>query len=169
MKYYITHFTCITQYDITNKGYYVKYKDKLQDEYSDNWMEAKRYKTLKPALTRLSYIFPDNYEYVLSKFDKYENSNYVQRERKLNRVFGKDGGEINIDAVDIFDGKGFIEVVDVTKNGIKNLGKIDNRIIYEHYKKLERKNQMKYDAWKKKNDVEIIEHEPGDINDEFWS
>ena len=51
-KYYIVYFNKITQYHKTNKGYYVGYKDKIEDNYSENFIYAKRYKTLGAAITR---------------------------------------------------------------------------------------------------------------------
>jgi hypothetical protein len=51
-KYYIVYFNSITQYSKTNKGYYVSYKDKCEDNYSENFVFAKRYKTLGSALNR---------------------------------------------------------------------------------------------------------------------
>ncbi len=56
MKYYIVYFDSITQYGITNRGYYVSYKDKLEDKYSDNYIFAKKYKSLGGALTRAGII-----------------------------------------------------------------------------------------------------------------
>lgn len=38
-----------------NSSYYVKYKDKGSDFYSDYYQEAKRYKSIAPALSRLGY------------------------------------------------------------------------------------------------------------------
>ena len=66
-KYYIVYFKSITQYDRTNKGYYVGYKDKCEDNYSDNFVFAKRYKTLGPAFNRAYINYNGSYSVKLIK------------------------------------------------------------------------------------------------------
>lgn len=106
-KFYIVYFKSITQYDITNSGYYVSYKDKCEDNYSDNFIFAKRYKTLIPALNRahidgyrgtgsmrlMKLIeegknpFPENVRIEVVKIDNL-------RKRKLSKLNGKSSDPI---------------------------------------------------------------------------
>ena len=51
---YIVYREKFKSYDLPQgNGYFVKYKDKLHDEYSPNWHDAGKYKSIGPALTRL--------------------------------------------------------------------------------------------------------------------
>lgn len=106
-KFYIVYFKKITQYNITNSGYYVSYRDKCEDNYSDNFVFAKRYKTLAPALSRANMYdykgtgsmrmmklieegknpFPDDVRIDIVKIDN-------MRKRKLSRLKGESGEAI---------------------------------------------------------------------------
>jgi hypothetical protein len=70
-KYYIVYFNSITQYDITHTGYYVSYKNKLEDNYSDVFVFAKRYNTIGLALKRANINYKGSYAVNLIK--KIEN------------------------------------------------------------------------------------------------
>lgn len=100
MKFYIVYFNSITQYHKTNKGYYVGYKNKIEDEYSDNYIFAKRYKTLGAALTRIGLCY--------------------KRSSALNCISELEKGN------DIF-GNGSIEVVKLTNSRTQKLNKIDGK------------------------------------------
>lgn len=115
MKYYIVYFDSITQYGVTNGGYYVSYKDKCEDNFSDNFVFAKRYKTLGPALTRIGLKYnASNSVKCISLLEKGEKIFYggrrievvnipSERKRKLSRLNGgnsdpiKNLGEISND------------------------------------------------------------------------
>ncbi|MCK9446559.1 hypothetical protein M0Q50_06810 [bacterium] len=53
MIYYITYFNDDVVYGEHYTGYYVKYKDKCSDVFSNNYIDAKRYKTIKPAFNKI--------------------------------------------------------------------------------------------------------------------
>lgn len=44
-------------YGELQEKYFVSYKDKCSDKYSDKWFDAKRYKTIGPAITKLGLTF----------------------------------------------------------------------------------------------------------------
>lgn len=101
MKFYIVYFDSITQYHKTNKGYYVGYKNKIEDEYSDDFIFAKKYKTLVPALTRIGLNYKNssalNCISELEKGNDIFNNNRIEivklsnsRTQKLNKINGKD-------------------------------------------------------------------------------
>jgi hypothetical protein len=50
---YIVYKEPYKSYGVHQEGYFVSYKDKLSDNFSFNWIDSYRYKTLAPALTRL--------------------------------------------------------------------------------------------------------------------
>lgn len=75
-------------------GYFVSYKDKLSDNYSKNYLEAKKYKNIKSAITRLG-IQIDNISSIENfiKANKRMITNQVKRDIKLNEILN---GEFNI-------------------------------------------------------------------------
>jgi len=88
MKFYIVWFDSITQYDVTNHGYYVGYKDKCEDYFSENYIFAKKYKSLGAALTRIGISFTD-YDSVriIKKINlDIKNSLLLNRKKKLSKL-----------------------------------------------------------------------------------
>ena len=65
----------------TGGGYFVKYKDKLSDTYSDNWFEANRYKSIGSALSRLGV---DIGKQVVS-WDKFYEYNRISKQSKRDK------------------------------------------------------------------------------------
>jgi hypothetical protein len=114
MKYYIVYFDTNYNYD-TTKGYYVSYTNYNGDIYSDNFVFAKRYKTLGPALNRIGLKYnASNAVKCISSLEKGERIFYggrrievvnipSERKRKLSRLNGsnsdpiKNLGEISTD------------------------------------------------------------------------
>lgn len=122
MKFYIVYFDSITQYHKTNKGYYVGYKNKIEDEYSDDFIFAKKYKTLGSALKRIGLDYKHNsalkYISELEKENDIFNNNRIEvvklsnsRTQKLNKINGKD------------------------YSPIKNIGKISSNELIDFFRK----------------------------------
>lgn len=123
MKYYIVYYINTNQYNITNKKYYVSYKDKTEDNYSDNYIFAKRY-------TKLIYVFNK----IGLEYKGYHATRYIHLLEQ-----GKDIIPDNIG----------VEVVKLTNNRsqklskisgkdyspIKNLGKISSNELIDFLKK----------------------------------
>lgn len=122
MKYYIVYFDSITQYHKTNKGYYVGYKSKIEDEYSDNFIFAKKYKTLGSALKRIGLYY---------KFS--DSLKYISELEKGNDIFGND----KIEIVKISNSR-TLKLNKINGNdysAIKNIGKISNNELIDFLRK----------------------------------
>lgn len=105
---YIVFKEPYTSYNITQGGYFVSYKNKLSDNFSDNWYDASRYKNLGPALTRLGI-----YGLECTSIDSFIKINIdsirseqIKRDIKLKKILGD-----SITIRDILNLKGRIEVV----------------------------------------------------------
>jgi len=105
---YIVFKEPYTSYTITKGGYFVSYKNKLSDNFSDNWYDASRYKNLGPALTRLGI-----YGLECTSIDSFIKINIdsirseqIKRDIKLKKILGD-----SITIRDILNLKGRIEVV----------------------------------------------------------
>ena len=70
-------------------GYYVSYKDKCSDNYSNNWFEAKRYKSLGSAIDRLGIDLDYIERKTLDEFMKINMSDSSLRDMKLAEVLNE--------------------------------------------------------------------------------
>lgn len=113
-KYYIVYNK--------NLGYYVGYKNKIEDEYNKNFIFAKRYKTLGSAITRSGLIHGGYHSVAI--INRLENNEDIfedlkieiikipnDRYRKLKKLKGENYEEI------------------------KNLGQISNDELIKYFKK----------------------------------
>lgn len=139
MKYYIVYYD--------SDGYYVGWKNKIEDEYSDSYHFANRYKSLIPALSRLCINIKGIESIHLMK--KINNNKPIvifnetlknKRKRKLNNLIGS---EYNL----IVGAK--IEIIQIEGDEIKNLGKLPDIEIINIIKKEYDKYHVKL---KKEND-----------------
>jgi hypothetical protein len=136
--WYIVYREKFKSYTETGGGYFAGYGNKIEDKYSPNWVEAQRYKTLGPALTRLHINLGtavDTMEYFLKANT---SSKQLKRDVLLNDLL-EDNTPIEyiftngrIDKVGSdgkFLGSAHVEVMDfVTKTIAKNKAKNDKRI-----------------------------------------
>lgn len=124
-----------TLYGIPQGGYYVSYKDKLSDNYSDKWFEAKRYKTLQGAMRRIGYLIND-YKTIDSFIKSYSSSISLKRNIKLSKVLGE-----TITIEDIVNSRGSkIYIIDDNNNLIGDANKEVAKLIEDKIKK----NNKKY-------------------------
>jgi len=144
-------------------GYYVSYKDKLGDSYSDNWILSKRYVNLGSALNRLGIYFdtPNDTKEILYKF---ENSKSVQRQKKLSRLV-LENIKIDFSNAEILT-NGRIEVVEINGSKINNLGEIDKNELYHFFCKKRETLKKKHPYFFEKLKVNT---DKGDLNDDFWN
>lgn len=106
-------------------GYFVKYKDKGSDYFSENYIDAKRYKSITAAFTRLGFdLTLSGINDMLKKFD----TNHIQMQKKLNRIVDEEN-KINYDSVIPFE-KGRIDILKINGNNITYLGEIDKLVLY---------------------------------------
>jgi hypothetical protein len=101
-------------------GYFVSYRDKGSDNYSKNWYEAKKYKTIVTAMSRLSLVCP-KYLTSLEQFfelNKIDQTTYY-RDKVLSEILNTEK-EVSINF-----GKGRIDKID--DNGV--ISKADDDIL----------------------------------------
>ena len=101
-------------YDQGN-GYFVRYKDKLSDEFSPNWFEASKYITISGAVTRLGvygYEKATTLEDFIKTNDAYENIGF-KRNSQLNKIFNIDNSDDDHYIIsEILNNKGRIDKID---------------------------------------------------------
>ena len=98
-------------YDIPQGGYFVSYKDKCSDNFSDNWFDASRYTSLGGAISRLGIYGLECVsidDFIKVNLSVHNNID-VEREYKLSKLLDQ---EFNIDV--ILRKKGRIEKIDFT-------------------------------------------------------
>lgn len=87
--WYIVYREPFKSYTETGGGYFVKYKNKIEDTYSSNWFEAQKYKSLGAALTRLNI----NISPGMDTMDKFLSGNKLdkrtQRDLTLSKILGE--------------------------------------------------------------------------------
>jgi len=142
-------------------GYFVSYKNKCSDTYSKNWFEAKKYKTIGTALTKLGLDCP---KYITS-FDKFLELNEidtlsVNRDKLLADILSEkqevklgnfSKGRIDkIDKDGNFLGSADEDIIEYVNNIIKNnLKRINNKKsnLYETPGVYESPKQIGVDTW----------------------
>ena len=90
--WYIVFRDEFKSYGFDQGGYFVSYRDKCSDLYSPNWFEAKKYKSIGSALSRLRItIAPgmDTNEKFLAANKKINNIQ-SRRDIKLKGILGED-------------------------------------------------------------------------------
>jgi len=145
--FYIVWKEPFTMYSLPQgDGYFVVYKNKLSDTYSQNWFEAKKFKTIGPALSKLGLDCPK----YLTSFDKFLELNDintlpVSRDKILSNLLSEEQ-EVKLG---IFS-KGRIDKIDEKGNF---LGSADeeicdyvNNIIKKNLRRKIRKNSVLYET-----------------------
>lgn len=127
MKYYIVLFK--------DSGYYVSYKDKISDNYSENFIEAKRYKSIGSVLYRIGIDYKNFHSANILKEIEFliKNSKKIQRRNKLNKLNNVITDDNGIKLIDFFENAS-VEIVEIKNNSIVNLGSA-NLEIYDFLKK----------------------------------
>lgn len=135
-------------------GYFVKYKDKCTDEFSTNWFDANRYKTIVPAISRLGLEINDSIK-SMDDFYKFNSIDISKiRDNKISELLGESENNFlffkrgHIDKIDDngnFIGNAGEEVLDYIKSVIeKNIGK--SKYIQKKFDKLGIKSEPKVDV-----------------------
>lgn len=163
MKYYIVYFEGINQYGKVNSGYYVNYKDKLEDNFSSSYILAKRYKTLGNALNRAGLGCSESSAISTIKtinrylFNDEKIKKQIDRKRKLQKLKDEEYPEIDvkkfINSIDMFGilqlGCGIINVriesIDINENVISKPEIVSNKEIYDFIDIKARKYTKKLD------------------------
>lgn len=138
---YIVYREPYKSYDVHQEGYFVSYKDKLSDKFSNNWIDAKRFQTIRPAITRLGI-----YGLECSDIDNFYKANKLNktelRNIKLKSILNDNSDDDMILA--ILRSKGRIEKVIENKNSDFPLSVTNcEKEIVEFIKNKINKNQKK--------------------------
>jgi len=109
-------------------GYFVSYRDKCSDNYSKNWYDAKKYKTIVPAMTRLGLTCPKDLTSLehFFRINKIDQTSY-NRDKVLSDILDTEN-EVSINfskgRIDKIDDNGFISSAD--EDILEYLNKIIN-------------------------------------------
>jgi len=88
--WYIVYRERFKSYGIEQCGYYVGYKNKLCDNYSQNWFEAKKYKSLPAAITKLGIDLDYIERKTMDDLLKENASESSKRDIKLGELLNED-------------------------------------------------------------------------------
>ena len=67
-------------------GYFVSYRDKGSDNYSKKWFDAKKYKTIVPALSRLGISYNKHIKSLESFYELNEINTSSKRDKLLSEL-----------------------------------------------------------------------------------
>jgi hypothetical protein len=140
-------------------GYFVKYKNKCSDEFSSNWFEGNRYKTIGPAISRLGLEIND----LIKSMDDFYKINPIDkskiRDNKISEVLGESKNYF------LFFKRGHIDKIDDNGNFVGNAGEE----VLEYIKSVIEKNIGKSKSIQKKFDKLGIKSEPKvDVSDDDY-
>ena len=87
--WYIVYREKFKSYTETGGGYYIGYKNKLEDAFSSNWFEAKKYKSLGAAVNRLGIILDPRVD-TMERFCEFNHVDHkaMERDNALSDVLG---------------------------------------------------------------------------------
>lgn len=166
--WYIVYREKFKSYTETGGGYFVKYKNKIEDSYSPNWFEAQKYKSLGSALNRMGIIL----ELGMDDLDKFFKANSIDnRAMKRDTILSDILGEERDNNALIFS-KGRIDKVG--SDG-RFLGSAEDEVM-EYITSYLAKNKISNDR-KMKAINDIIKNVSGDTNgyiietkegEDFW-
>lgn len=158
---------------INNKGYYVGYSNRSEDNFSDNWIEAKKYSTLRNALSRIR-INIDNYQITFDKF--FDSYGLLESKRKFDKISAN--REFNLNLIGIGDEKYPIEYFILKSYGFGYIKKVlpDNTLvdcwdeIYQYISDKIKSNSTIFEKKMKVFNEDNYLNKGNDVSDdEFWS
>ena len=97
-------------------GYFVKYKNKCADEFSTNWFEANRYKSIGPAINRLGLEINKQMFSIEDFFKANKLLIDYTRNKSINEILDYQ------DSVILTFERGYIAKIDDNNNPIGNAG-----------------------------------------------
>lgn len=119
----------ITWIELHN-GYYVKWKSKTEDEFSDNWIVAKKYKSITAAISRL-HLRLDKHMLTIDSFIEanlrdiqtlrgFKLSKLLDQTQDLRNFLYTIGRIDKVDEKGNFMGDAIDEIIEWITNNIKN-------------------------------------------------
>lgn len=107
-------------YNITQgDGYFVRRKNKLEDEFSTDPFDAFKYKSIRSALTRLGLNFNDSIKSIDDFFKANNLNKSFQRGKSISELLGEKSDSV---ISDLFFERGHIDKIDENGNFCGNAG-----------------------------------------------
>ncbi len=166
MVKYIIYWYKIKSYGITNTGFYVSYKNKLEDKYSFEPLDAKKFDSIISILqhrTNINTSSRGDIEYLLKKINK---DKIYSRIKKIDKIYKKN---TIIYSPDFWEDLGFRIDKIIFTNTSYNVHRIS---LNEFEDALKNKYESLNKYYKK---IDTIKNEPLnvvieklDANDPFW-
>ena len=163
---YIVYREPYKSYGVHQEGYFVSYKDKLSDKFSNNWIDAKRFKTIGPVLTRLGIYGLECND--IENFFKANKLNKTElRNIKLKSILNDNNSDDDM-ILAVIRSKGRIEKVIENKNSDFPLSVTNcEEEIVEFIKNKINKNQKKINNMY--SEIGVTDYISKEENDEeFW-
>lgn len=160
MKYIVWIKPYESYNQIQGDGYFVKWKNKLENEFSIHWYDANKYKTIGGAIARLNLELNQNMKSIDDFFKVNNLTKSIKREKSINEIFGEKDSSI-------FFEKGHIDKIDDDGNFCGNAGEE----VIEYIESFIRKNIQKDNSIKKKfESLEVGNYIDNSISDkDFWN
>ncbi len=141
-------------------GYFVKWKNKCEDEFSTNWFDANKYKTIGTAIKRLGLKI----NLGMNSLDDFYKENPItksfQRDKTISEIIGE-----NQEHILLFE-KGFIDKIDDNGNYIGNAGKEVSEYLQNFFDNNVKQHNI---ILKKFSDLGVDNYIDKSISDEdFW-
>lgn len=160
---YIVWRTPFKSYDYPQgDGYFVKWKNKCADEWSNKWFEANKYKNIGPAIDRLGLELNATMKTMDDFFEANPLSKSIKRDRIISNLFGEESSRNYM----VFD-RGHIDKIDDDGNFIGNAGEELINFVEEYIKKNIKKNESLKKKFESIGLDSYIDKSTSD--DEFWS
>lgn len=142
-------------------GYFVKWKNKLEDEFSSNWFDANKYKTIGLAISRLNLELNQNMKSIDDFFKTNSLTKSFNRGKTISEILGDKSDSV------LFFQRGHIDKIDDDGNFCGNAGKE----VLEYVEAFIQKNIQKENSIKKKFvSLGVGNYIDKSVSDEdFWS
>ena len=156
--------------DDVSGGYFVAYKSRDADNYSESYLQAKQYKTLGQIVKRFG-LYKQDFQYALElkKTADKQIQEQLSKKKKLHNILNKsDNVNLNWEDIHIFS-QGRIEKITMHGNKKPDLTSA-NKEIYEYISKIVDEFEKRKLALE--NRIKIIAPEldiVDDPNDNFWA
>jgi len=144
-------------------GYFVRYKDKITNQFSPNWFEANRYQSMESAILRLRLKLNNSPKSLEDFFNTNPLSKSCQRQRIITDLLDPDTNQFEFLEFE----RGHIDKIDDRGNFIGNAGEDVIQYVLKHIKSNMRKFELNN---KKYLDLGIRDYIDKSIPDEdFWN
>ena len=142
-------------------GYFVKWKSKTEDEFSVNWFDANKYKTIGPAMSRLNLQLTQNIKSIDDFFKLNNLTKSLNREKSISEILDEKSDTILSFEV------GHIDKIDDEGNFCGNAG----QEVMEYIEEFIRKNINKENSIQKKFESLGVENyiDKSVSDEDFWN